>query len=144
MALTPNNEPADDETQLATRVTHSTNEDVLDQTVSLPEKESGEYASGSGAVSASLRRLDTLRSGDFIGGSDGKRFQVVERLGAGTMGVVHMAHDSALDRTVALKMTDFGIKPPVALLGTLRTRDAISISFDVLLDRSVVVALSQP
>jgi len=46
--------------------------------------------------------------------------------------------------TVALKMTDFGIKPPVALLGTLRTKDAISISFTVLLDRSVVVALSQP
>jgi hypothetical protein len=45
--------------------------------------------------------------------------------------------------TVALKMTDFGIKPPVALLGTLRTRDAISISFNVLLDKSIVVALSQ-
>ena len=45
--------------------------------------------------------------------------------------------------TVNLKMTDFGIKPPVALLGTLRTRDAISISFQVLLDRSVVVALGQ-
>jgi polyisoprenoid-binding protein YceI len=44
--------------------------------------------------------------------------------------------------TVALKMTDFGIKPPVALLGTLRTRDAITISFNVLLDRSAVVALS--
>jgi hypothetical protein len=45
--------------------------------------------------------------------------------------------------TVPLKMTDFGIKPPVALLGTLRTRDAISISFNVLLDRSIVVALGQ-
>jgi hypothetical protein len=45
---------------------------------------------------------------------------------------------------VNLKMTDFGIKPPVALLGTLRTRDKISISFNVLMDRSVVVALSQP
>jgi polyisoprenoid-binding protein YceI len=44
--------------------------------------------------------------------------------------------------TVNLKMTDFGIKPPVALLGTLRTRDAISISFDVLLDKSIIVALS--
>ena len=46
--------------------------------------------------------------------------------------------------TVALKMTDFGIKPPVALLGTLRTKDAIAISFNVLLDKSVVVALSRP
>jgi len=45
--------------------------------------------------------------------------------------------------TVDLRMTDFGIKPPVALLGTLRTRDAISISFKVLLDRNIVVALAQ-
>jgi polyisoprenoid-binding protein YceI len=45
--------------------------------------------------------------------------------------------------TVNLKMTDFGIKPPVALLGTLRTRDAIKISFNVLMDKSGVVALSQ-
>ncbi len=44
--------------------------------------------------------------------------------------------------TVDLKMTDFGIKPPVALLGTLRTRDAITISFTVQLDRNAVVALS--
>jgi len=45
--------------------------------------------------------------------------------------------------TVSLKMTDFGIKPPVALLGTLRTKDEISVSFTVLLDKSVVVALQQ-
>jgi hypothetical protein len=41
-------------------------------------------------------------------------------------------------------MTDFGIKPPVALLGTLRTRNQISIAFNVLLDRNILVALSQP
>jgi hypothetical protein len=46
--------------------------------------------------------------------------------------------------TLKLKMTDFGIKPPVALLGTLRTKDEISIAFQVLLDRTVVVALQQP
>jgi hypothetical protein len=40
-------------------------------------------------------------------------------------------------------MTDFGIKPPVALLGTLRTRNKISISFNVLLDKGTVVALSR-
>lgn len=45
--------------------------------------------------------------------------------------------------TLKLKITDFGIKPPVALLGTLRTRDEISIAFQVLLDRTVVVALQQ-
>jgi polyisoprenoid-binding protein YceI len=45
--------------------------------------------------------------------------------------------------TVALKMTDFGINPPTALLGTLRTKDDIRISFKVNLDKSVVVALLQ-
>jgi polyisoprenoid-binding protein YceI len=45
--------------------------------------------------------------------------------------------------TVSMLMTDFGIKPPVALLGTLRTRNKISISFNVLLDKGTVVALSQ-
>jgi polyisoprenoid-binding protein YceI len=46
--------------------------------------------------------------------------------------------------TVSMLMTDFGIKPPVALLGTLRTRNKISISFNVLLDKGTLVALSQP
>jgi polyisoprenoid-binding protein YceI len=46
--------------------------------------------------------------------------------------------------TLNLKMTDVGIKPPVALLGTLRTKNEISISFNVLLDKAVVVALTQP
>ena len=45
--------------------------------------------------------------------------------------------------TVNLLMTDFGIKPPVALLGTLRTKNEIQIAFNVLLDRAVVVALTQ-
>lgn len=44
---------------------------------------------------------------------------------------------------VAMKMTDFGIKPPTALLGTLKTKDDITISFAVLLDKSTVVALTQ-
>ena len=46
--------------------------------------------------------------------------------------------------TLKLLMTDFGIKPPVALLGTLRTRNEIQISFKVQLDRAVVVALTLP
>lgn len=46
--------------------------------------------------------------------------------------------------TVNLQMTDFGIKPPTALLGTLRTKNAISIAFDVLLDTGTVVALLNP
>ncbi|HEU4996151.1 MAG TPA: YceI family protein [Gemmatimonadaceae bacterium] len=43
-----------------------------------------------------------------------------------------------------LLMTDFGIKPPVALLGTLRTKNEIEVRFQVLLDKAAVVALSQP
>ena len=45
--------------------------------------------------------------------------------------------------SVKLLMTDFGIKPPTALLGTLRTKNAIEVSFKVLLDKAAVVALSQ-
>jgi polyisoprenoid-binding protein YceI len=45
--------------------------------------------------------------------------------------------------TVRLRMTDFGIKPPVALLGTLRTKNEIGISFKILLDKSTVIALMQ-
>lgn len=45
--------------------------------------------------------------------------------------------------TAKLLMTDFGIRPPVALLGTLRTRNEISVTFKVLLDRATVVALTQ-
>jgi polyisoprenoid-binding protein YceI len=44
---------------------------------------------------------------------------------------------------VALKMTDFGINPPTALLGTLRTKNDIEIAFKVQLDKGVVVALLQ-
>jgi polyisoprenoid-binding protein YceI len=44
---------------------------------------------------------------------------------------------------VSLKMTDFGIKPPVAMLGTMRTKNEIEIRFEVLLDKAAVVALQQ-
>jgi polyisoprenoid-binding protein YceI len=33
--------------------------------------------------------------------------------------------------TTALKMTDFGVKPVTALLGTIRTADAITVKFDL-------------
>ena len=46
--------------------------------------------------------------------------------------------------TLKMLMTDVGIKPPTALLGTMRTKNEITISFQVLLDKSVVVALTQP
>ena len=46
--------------------------------------------------------------------------------------------------TLQMRMTDVGIKPPTALLGTMRTKNDITISFQVLLDKSVAVALTQP
>lgn len=45
--------------------------------------------------------------------------------------------------TARMKMTDFGIKPPVAMLGALRTRDEITVTFNVLLEKRVVVALTR-
>jgi polyisoprenoid-binding protein YceI len=58
---------------------------------------------------------------------------IVERKAGGTM---------RGEGTVKLLMTDFGIKPPVALLGTLRTKNEIEIKFQVLLDKAIVVALT--
>lgn len=45
--------------------------------------------------------------------------------------------------TIRILMTDFGIKPPVALLGTMRTRNEIQVTFHVLLDKPVVAVLTQ-
>jgi polyisoprenoid-binding protein YceI len=44
--------------------------------------------------------------------------------------------------TLSLRMTDFDVKPPVALLGLIRARNEIQVSFDVLLDTHIVVALT--
>jgi polyisoprenoid-binding protein YceI len=35
------------------------------------------------------------------------------------------------DGELALKMTDFGVKPPTALLGTLRTHDDVKVKFQL-------------
>jgi polyisoprenoid-binding protein YceI len=42
--------------------------------------------------------------------------------------------------TVPLRMTDFGIKPPVALLGTLRTKDPVTVRFELILSAVGAVA----
>lgn len=44
--------------------------------------------------------------------------------------------------TLAMKMTDVGIKPPTALMGTMRTKNDITIRFELLLDRDTAVALA--
>ena len=43
--------------------------------------------------------------------------------------------------SLRMLMTDVGIKPPTAMLGALRTKNEITISFEVLLDKAAVVAL---
>jgi len=45
--------------------------------------------------------------------------------------------------TIKLRMSDFGVKPPVALFGTIRSGNEIEVKFQVLLDKAVVVALTQ-
>jgi polyisoprenoid-binding protein YceI len=45
--------------------------------------------------------------------------------------------------TLTLKMTDFGVKPPVALFGAIRSRNEIKVTFEVAIDRTVVVALAR-
>ena len=49
------------------------------------------------------KSLPIPKKGDRIGGDDGRRFEIIERLGAGGMAVVLLAKDTVLDRTVAIK-----------------------------------------
>ncbi|MBN1205696.1 MAG: protein kinase, partial [Myxococcaceae bacterium] len=44
-----------------------------------------------------------LLPGERLGGSDGRRFEIIHPLGEGTMGQVFRAHDAELQRVVALK-----------------------------------------
>jgi hypothetical protein len=45
--------------------------------------------------------------------------------------------------TVPLLMTDFGIKPPTALLGTMRTKDPITVRFELILAPSGATPVSR-
>ncbi len=55
---------------------------------------------------ATARTRTTLRPllpGERLGGSAGRRFEIIHRLGEGSMGQVFRAHDAELQRVVALK-----------------------------------------
>jgi class 3 adenylate cyclase/tetratricopeptide (TPR) repeat protein len=55
------------------------------------------------ATAAPRTQLRCLLPGERLGGSDGRRFEIIQRLGEGTMGQVFRARDAELQRVVALK-----------------------------------------
>ena len=50
------------------------------------------------------RGASVPRKGERIGGVDGRRFEIVEPLGAGGLAVLLLARDELLDRNVAIKL----------------------------------------
>ncbi|WP_304608640.1 protein kinase domain-containing protein [Hyalangium versicolor] len=77
-----------------------------------PEEAEWELEDGSDLDDSFLKAVATARPrmqlrrlfpGERLGGSDGHRFEIIQRLGEGTMGQVFRAHDAELQRVVALK-----------------------------------------
>jgi formylglycine-generating enzyme required for sulfatase activity len=66
--------------------------------VSTHESNPGEGGGGGGGA-PNARDVDVLKKGDTLG-----RYLVIERLGAGAMGVVYAAYDPELDRKIAIKI----------------------------------------
>jgi polyisoprenoid-binding protein YceI len=42
--------------------------------------------------------------------------------------------------SLPIQMTEFGIKPPTALLGTLRTKDKVTVNFDLVVSQRTIAA----
>lgn len=48
-----------------------------------------------------------------------------------TLGKITKSGDYQLKGSVPLKMTDFKMKPPTAMLGAMKTGDGVTVKFDV-------------
>ncbi|WP_310560068.1 YceI family protein [Flavobacterium sp.] len=55
----------------------------------------------------------------------------IRKISIKTVGKITKSGDYQLKGSVPLKMTDFKMKPPTAMLGTMKTGDAVTIKFDV-------------
>ncbi|WP_395050809.1 YceI family protein [Flavobacterium sp.] len=60
---------------------------------------------------------------------------VTRKISIKTIGKITKSGDYQLKGSVPLKMTDFKMKPPTAMLGTMKTGDAVTIKFDVTFKR---------
>jgi tetratricopeptide (TPR) repeat protein/predicted Ser/Thr protein kinase len=79
---------------------------------------------GDGVAAAAPAEPPTLRRGDAIG-----RYVVLERLGAGGMGIVYAAYDPELDRRVAIKLIRAAVDPARAETAKVRLlREAQSLA----------------